>query len=398
MGNITLEKPELRKELVFLFATPCLQGDVKRYLWEELLQLGYRVTVWDLTPWLDPEVERKIRQDRLSDSRLTRVVVCNDAQAENLFKEKSDQAFFLPMFYCYYEVRRVYKLLTKYHASYGYVNSLHSELDFFVTADRENLFAIHKRLRWEYVKKALYNKVIRHLCSYKPAEFIALGFDSGEQYYHNRCICDPKKTRKIYTHTYDYERFLQTKGYDNGGKKYMVFLDQFIPYHPDLTAKLGIDADPDAYFPFLNACFAALQEKYQVDIIIAAHPRADYRDRGDVFPGCKIVYGLSAELVKSAEAVIAHYSGSITFAAMAMKPLILLLPPLFQRYAFFGEHVQNYAQRLDAAVIETPETIGQLDLSCINAAAYHSFLGKNMKCSADTGESLWKTIFPNINK
>lgn len=382
------------KNLIFLFATPCLQVDIKKYSWEELLAMGYQITVCDMTPWLEPGIHAAVHQDRIYDPRFIRVEINTSVEADAFVRQNANDAIFLPMFNLYYEVRKAYSLLTKYNVSFGYVNCLLNEINAFMPVSGGKELSLVQRLHPEHLKKAFYNRIVRKLLHYKPADFIAFGYDSGESLYWDQCACDPGVTRKIYTHTYDYERFLQLPGYDNGGKKYVVFMDQFFPFHPDFSVKLGIYEDPAVYLGYLNDCFRVIREKYDVDIIIAAHPRADYRDRGDVFPGCKIVYGMSAELVKNAEAVIAHYSCSISFAAMAMKPLLLLNPPVFHKYPLIQDVLHSYAQFLGVKPVVSVEEVGQADLSYVNKGAYGDFLSRSIKCTDAEDALLWSTIFP----
>lgn len=123
----------------------------------------------------------------------------------------------------------------------------------------------------------------------------------------------------------DYIQFLESQA--NGPilkEPYIVFLDQFYPYHPDFKSKgLNIERNAQSFFSDLNGYFDKIEETYKIKIVIAAHPKANYNP--EIFNNRGIFYGKSVALVKDAQAVIAISSASIDFAVMNDKPLALII-------------------------------------------------------------------------
>lgn len=105
---------------------------------------------------------------------------------------------------------------------------------------------------------------------------------------------------------------------------YIVFLDQFYPYHPDFKCQgINIEKNANAFFCDLNRYFDKIEKEYGIKVVIAAHPKANYDPA--IFSNRKIVYGKTNLLVKDATAVIAISSASISFAVMNDKPLALII-------------------------------------------------------------------------
>ena len=102
----------------------------------------------------------------------------------------------------------------------------------------------------------------------------------------------------------------------------MVFLDINLPYHSDLAFCGRPQIDPVAYYRSLNRFFGLLEREYGIEVIIAAHPRADY-DR-TTFEGRQIFRLVTAELVRDAEFVLSHTSTAMSYAVLNAKPLIFI--------------------------------------------------------------------------
>jgi hypothetical protein len=95
--------------------------------------------------------------------------------------------------------------------------------------------------------------------------------------------------------------------------KYILFLDEYLPLHPD-TILLGIKTiKPNDYYPELNKYFDFVEKKYGLPVIIAAHPKAlKYHDK-NYFNGRQVLFNQTAALTKDALFVIAHDSTSVNY-------------------------------------------------------------------------------------
>ncbi|CUU74275.1 hypothetical protein [Campylobacter hyointestinalis] len=127
----------------------------------------------------------------------------------------------------------------------------------------------------------------------------------------------------------DYEKFKQMKvdhssmRYLKPEKKYFVFLDIYLIGHEDFKFTNKTDKfDNLRYLNSLNSFFDKLEKQFNVDIIIAAHPKSNYI--GNEFEHRKIIKNMTDELVYSADLIISHHSTSISFAILNKLPIIFL--------------------------------------------------------------------------
>jgi hypothetical protein len=178
-------------------------------------------------------------------------------------------------------------------------------------------------------------------------------------------------TKKINVHTLDYDLFLQyvaeKESRDILPTKYAVFLDEDMPHHSDYRL-LGIPAfcEPGLYYKEINKFFDWFVERYGIDIIVAAHPRANYRLRGNPYGKRKVVSNRTLSLVAGAELAFLHSSTSINFAILFQKPIVFLTSQNYttmsrKRIDDFANHLSRkpipissrYPKSIDFSVDET---------------------------------------------
>ena len=106
---------------------------------------------------------------------------------------------------------------------------------------------------------------------------------------------------------------------------YIVFSDIFFPYHPDLKYFYKIHNLPDGrkYHKLMRQYFDFLEEKYGMPVIIAAHPKAEYK--GDEFGNRRIIKYHTANLIKYCKFVTMHYCNTISFAMITNKPVAYIV-------------------------------------------------------------------------
>lgn len=131
----------------------------------------------------------------------------------------------------------------------------------------------------------------------------------------------------------DYECFQRVDPWvSEGGKPYSVFIDQYIPYHKDLQL-FGEEAiAPSDYYDSLNHYFEVFERINACNVIIAAHPSALAYKKRNPYDGRQIVFNKTAELVKGAILVLAHYSTALSYAILGSKPIILLTSDLIENH------------------------------------------------------------------
>lgn len=103
---------------------------------------------------------------------------------------------------------------------------------------------------------------------------------------------------------------------------YVVFLDDYLPSHPDFDLISLKKVNEETYYAELNNWFDYVEDFLKVRVVIAAHPKAVYND--NPFNGREILFDKTVELVKDCQMVLAHGSSSISYAVCFRKKIILM--------------------------------------------------------------------------
>lgn len=377
------------KNIIFLFTTPAVEGDENKFSLLRLHELGFCLTIYDLTPVLCLEIESKITRRRIHAEYIDYNKITDMSQLEKAIREHWQDSFFLPMFDDYYQVRKIYSLFTKYKVRYGYVNNLVCEIE--IAAGNNNRLGAGG-LSAIKIRSALYNRIIRKVIPNRKAEFIAFGSKSSEKIITGNCLVD-KNTKRLYLHTYDCQRFIDTVPYDNHNRKYCVFLDQYIPFHPDNVIDRGLRIDAEIYYREVCGMLDCISQKFDMDVIIAAHPRADYENQHKIFPkSYKIETGKTTELIKNAALVIGHFSTAIGLVSLVKVPLYIFLPPSIFDVDEFRESGIAFSKLLGCRIIKEPYDIQNANLS-YDSEKYQSFAETYMTCNDESDQlNLWDTM------
>ena len=136
---------------------------------------------------------------------------------------------------------------------------------------------------------------------------------------------DIKKSRIVNINYFDFDKYLQHKtGKPIVDGPYCVFLDEYLPFHPDdlMLNNKSIPAEP--YYMELNKFFDMIERKMHLKVVIAAHPKASGYEKENPFCGREIFFDKSCELVRDTRFAMSHHSTSISFPILFNKPLLFL--------------------------------------------------------------------------
>jgi hypothetical protein len=144
-------------------------------------------------------------------------------------------------------------------------------------------------------------------------------FTSGDVLEKNR-----RDSKKVISLAFgDYAEFLIQSGKKNHQKrKSAVFLDINLPYQSDLRLVSLPSVNPKEYYSELNSFFSKLEKKFNLEVVIAAHPKTS--DKSTNFYDRNVYRMKTAELVRDAEFVISHQSTSISYAVLNYKPILFI--------------------------------------------------------------------------
>ena len=122
----------------------------------------------------------------------------------------------------------------------------------------------------------------------------------------------------------DYDKFLMMKDYDErkNTKSYIAFIDEAYPNHPDEEFDGLKKLDSENYLSGMRKFFDMLEQRFEMEVIIAAHPKSAYDNCA--FGQRKIINGATNELIKDSRFVILHDSTAVSYAVLYEKPMMFV--------------------------------------------------------------------------
>jgi hypothetical protein len=308
---------------------------------DDFLLVNKIVEFWDLTEFLFGNLEEPNEVTATFINKLSTITEFS----QKLKLEENQKAIYVVLIN--YEVRflDVYRQLTSNNCkivfmAWGAYPSRRS-LDFEVFKKKLfNPFFLFKNLYWRF-KSWWYIKTGQ----VKPYDIV---FGAGSVIMQKFSSVP----QLIHTNLPDYDHFLaaiNTPAIIK--KKYAVFLDVYLPYHSDIKILGYKPIDAGQYYSSLNRFFDILERRLNVEIVIAAHPKANYGQ--DHFNGRKIYVNLTPILVKSAEFVLSHHSTSISYAVLNYKPIIFIYTEEMKRVynSTLVKLIKNFATFLEVPVL-----------------------------------------------
>jgi hypothetical protein len=215
------------------------------------------------------------------------------------------------------------------------------------------------------------------------------------------------KSKKIFTHYKDYERYLF---YKNTKKfrfnNYVTFLDEDIFHHPDffdfhdsqLYKGKNINHLKSEYYSLLNNFFNNFERHTGYKVIIAAHPKTVLKKKNNYFNNRTFIQNKTFELIKNSSGVLAHFSSSISIAILLNKPITLLFGKIMFDLGYSSKILSMFFETKARFVDMNSEEIKYSDLIVKNKFNLNKhYIKKYIKHPMlKKGYSMWDNLLKNL--
>ncbi|MGB6308774.1 MAG: hypothetical protein WBF89_13380 [Steroidobacteraceae bacterium] len=389
------------KRVVYLIEQPFDERNFQRFGIQAWVDRRWNVEVWDLTPWAHPRVWQNFteRGHRLkefagyfplrSKSDLQRRL--SGATAIEYFIDLTGENF--------HSLRA--KLALKRKGAARVVCAVGSIPVPDQGASRElssrlgKIIAKGPAAGWTWLTQAFFTKVVAPRI---PPELAVI---SGTQ--------SMKLARSgssvIEAHNFDYDIYLDLmKSAQTDSGQYAVFIDQDYCFHLEFIYQgTSSVVTAERYFPAVCAGLEAISAALDLEVRIAAHPRASYQREGmqGFFRRFRIEQGRTAELIRGCRAVICHDSTAIQYAVLFGKPAIFLTTDELSR-AYEGASIEKVAAELGKRPINLdrvdPRTVDWRDELKIDLDKYAKYRNKYIKVDGSPDLPLWTIVIDYVDR
>lgn len=334
------------KKLVYIRYLPLTQKIYQDFYMREVTEIGIEVEYWDITSLFFKDVFAQ--EDSSSLTKTRKFKNYNELEIAISKEHELNKVLFLSIMTFEGRIGKLYRMFTKFNCNLSVIG--------------RNMIPIYSGKRmplWKRLMQLNLGKVYGYLMTRKVLKEKAKGiikkydivFLGGRKGWQGIGNVDPNEissAQVVKLNSDDYDNYLTLK---NAGPivegDYILFLDEYLPLHPD-TSLFGIkNITPEQYYPELCDYFKRVEKQYSLPVIIAAHPKALKYKEKDYFSGRKIYFGKTAQLSKYASFVLAHDSTSINYPITFGKKLHFITSRNIENSInSVHRHVLDYAKYL----------------------------------------------------
>jgi hypothetical protein len=387
------------RSIVYFTQNPLSDRDIERFGIEYYLNCGFKVTVFDISRIIFSMYRKSSHKDfhyTHQNFLLHTLYKKRDIFSHLEALKKSSLVIFFaegqgPHFQNLFALRLFKRLNCRYLIAT--INGAPAKLR--KTAGSSKLEESgHKRL--SAIRLPSLNGVIKRLplwlLGISPADFII--YDGRKSIRPNPLAAS--KTQPILAHSFDYEKALSIGTHDVALSDTAVFLDQYVPYHPDMVATGFANAiNVSAYYASLRKLFDQIEKELGFNVIVSAHPRSNYPEKAEEFGGRKIVRNQTPKLVRGCRLVIGHCSTSLNYAVLWNKPIMIVSTrDYYSCDPTMAEMINGYALSLDKPVrwIAPDEDADLSDALEVNVQPYKAFKEDYIKMEKSVDLPFWQIV------
>lgn len=377
-------------KVVYIRYLPLTEAIYTDLYFEELLNRKIQVEYLDVTALFN-------KIDTTNSFSFTGIIKINKyAQLDDYLKKNStENVLYISIMTFEWSIFKLYRRFTKFNLKLGvFARGVFPSY----TIDKKSKFKkISSALEFSKVRNYFANRIAllaKKTGWIKPYDII---FKAGEFGYWGLGLgseIDIKFASVIEVNTVDYDRYLTNQDIANTiDEDYIVFLDQYLPYHPDVSFLKIKTVEPIKYYKELNIFFEKLETSTHKKVIISAHPKADIYKKLNPFNNRKIYFNQSNELVKKSSLVLTHASTAVCFPICYQKKIVLITNNYINEVLPQFEQVAKAIKvACDATIINMDENEPLKIPATINEARYNDFKYKYLT-STISEHKLSKDIF-----
>lgn len=339
------------EKIVLIDHEPLTKRRKDIFMIDKFISYGYEFEFWNLSSLFDKNINYP---DQIIIEHVFNINSI-DSLYDMLSKTSIKNTLFIIECFNTWNTRHIFKLLSDFKCYTIkidlYANTLLKE-SFFVKFKR-----IIVRNPIDFIRKCIFNislyyyKKIYHIKSFDRV------FSSSSLFFRTDKINHP-----------DYEQYLIEKDKDPVLKQnYIVFCDIFFPNHPDLLRIYNNNVpNKEKYLKSLNSFFDYLEQKYNMPVVIAAHPKSDYL--GNEFGNRQIIKYQTCNLVLNSSFVIQHFSNSVSFCLLADKPVVFIITDGMKALSSSMKYMKNLCTILHKEIFNIDScNINKIEISKVKS-------------------------------
>lgn len=378
---------ETSKNVTYLIRSPLSLRDYNRHGIDEWKNRGWNVRVFDFTKILNQKFWNYVEGDQLTQpfSGLTVFETAKEAINE-IEKIESNSVFVDLLGKNFFELKckalakqkgKTIQLYLGYNPGIGVAQTLSKNIKRAV---------LHPEVLLQFLVRKIFVNYKIH------PDYVVVGGIKSEQQIKS------VTSKLIRAHNLDFDFILKDETPEDLSDNHVLFLDDDTCYHSDYI-NLGITpyASPKNYFPTMNKGLNKIANAFNSEVVVAAHPRSDYKKRADSFK-FPVIKGCTYDLIKNAKLIVSHGSTSLQLAVLFRKPILLVTTDEIEngwassKYAAFGLELEKSLINFDH-LTTSPDL---LSCSVVDDKLYDAYIENYIKQSNTPMKSVWEIVVDEL--
>ena len=306
-------------KILYIRYLPLTEKVFNDFFLADTIKAGFEVEYWDIT-----KVCLKLELEQEDDSYLAtcRKFLNYKEIAKAIKLQNIERTLFVVLMPFEQSVTKLYRIFAKNNccvAAFGRNQLPQPPVVFskrYNVFDPKRLKRILKRIHFEFLKKVGALKANDIIFYDGELGWCGVGIISEKEF---------NEATQVRINSVDYDTILaleKTGSQPVVQGDYVLFLDEYLPLHPDFKILTGYGVlDVATYYNQLNRYFDRIEKQYGIPVVIAAHPKALRYKKENFFNGRQVYWKKTVELSLGAKFFITHDSTSLNFAVILGKPL-----------------------------------------------------------------------------
>lgn len=380
--------------LIYFRYTPLTVKVFQDFYMQAVLDVGINIEYWDLSPLFFPNITGQEDSSYLLGHRVIKLESYAEIE-QRIQQQQLSSTLFLSIVTYNHLVIRLFRLLTDYKCTLGVFGR-----NMCPTTSLSASNFVHKLfgITWNKIRNRWYNRLALRLKTNGTIRKYDIIFQGGTKGYKGVGIGlneELQQANVIEVNSDDYDRYLLLRNAPRAIKtEYILFLDEYLPLHPDTVLFKIKNTDPDKYYAELNAYFDRIEAKFGLPVVVAAHPKAIQYKEVNYFYGRRVEFGLTGLLVRDARFVLAHNSTAISYVIAFGRPLHLITSHMIEQKLYsVHQHVVVLSDYLNCNW-QYMDDNGPIEIADISLQRYEQYK-YDFLCSSQTKCTTTETIFIN---
>jgi hypothetical protein len=391
------------KKIILLVGSYFTSRDYERFGIETLQSNKLEVCIWDLSNFLYPNSTNSIKKGLGVFNKKNVYRPDNINQVIYQIEKENCETFFMSLIYYTHKTILVFKAISRAGCKYGctgpytynfYPKPQTSTLN-NITKKRIPFNRFTARIKHEFEK--FYFNISPYIFGINKANYYAIA--GGSKAYAKGPLIN-NRTYIQSIHARDFDIFLKKSSYleslDNGG--FIVFIDQYLPFHPDnYNTKNPLQINAELYYRELTLFFDKIESITRKKVIIAAHPKASYTGKENLFGKRTIIHNHdSLDLIKRSDLVLLHFSAAINLAVILKKPIVFITSDELNN-SNVGAYINAFASKFNTLALNISNNYS-FHIPKIDKEFYDSYFIAYIKKSDTKEELFWQQVANYIKR